>query len=208
MNHDGTVIENVNKTIESEEKNRKENKKKKNTEQSLQNGIQGVLVGESTFKASTEKTNDNKRGRTKSTNDSNSQRIKRNRNTETSWEKKNGDSDSDTSLKKSIPKKNHKRRISDSDFDDKDPSDEVPKKNTQRRMKEGGMHWLQDKNRIILEMNGIHWRDHFMMEKFHLNDNNFITTKQVAMSLPAFEHKNAKQILCKKQYQNEEEGKA
>ncbi len=156
MNHNGTVIENVNKTIESEEKNRKENKKKKNTEQSLQNGIQGVLVGESTFKASTEKTNDNKRGRTKSTNDSNSQRIKRNRNTETSWEKKNGDSDSNTSVKKSIPKNNCNRCISDSDHDDKDPSDGVSKKNPRCRMTEGGTHWLQDKNRIVLEMNGIH----------------------------------------------------
>ncbi len=64
------------------------------------------------------------------------------------------------------------------------------------------------KNRIVLEMNGIHWRDHFMMDKFYLNDNDFITIKRVIMSLLAFEHENAKQILYKKQYQNEEEGRA
>ncbi len=75
-------------------------------------------------------------------------------------------------------------------------------------MTEGETHWLQDKNRIVLEMNGIHGRDHFMMDNFFLNDNDFITTKQDTMSLLAFEHENAKQILYKKHYQNEEEGRA
>ncbi len=49
-------------------------KKKKNREQSSQDGILGDPVGESTFKSSTEKTSDNKRGRAKSTDDSNSQK--------------------------------------------------------------------------------------------------------------------------------------
>ncbi len=75
---------------------------------------------------------------------------------------------------------------------------------SQCRMIEGGTHWLQDKNRIVLEMNGIHLNDYFLMDKVLLNNNNFITTKQASMSLLAFEHKNAKQILYKKQYQNEE----
>ncbi len=76
-------------------------------------------------------------------------------------------------MKKSIPKKNRKHPISDSDQDDDEPSDGVSKKNLQHRMTEGGTHWLQDKNRIVLEMHGIHWRDHVMM-KFFLNDNDFI----------------------------------
>ncbi len=59
------------------------------------------------------------------------------------------------------------------------------------------MHWLQDKNRIILEMNGIHWHDYFMMEKFFLDNNDFITTKQATMSLLVVELENAKQILYK-----------
>ncbi len=72
-------------------------------------------------------------------------------------------------------------------------------------MKEGGTHWLQDKNRFNLEMNGIHLHDYFLIENFFLDDNDFITTKSASMSLPAFECENLKQILYKKQYQNEEE---
>ncbi len=45
---------------------------------------------------------------------------KRKHNTETSWKNKNGDSDSDASVTKSIPKKNCKHCILDSDHDDDD----------------------------------------------------------------------------------------
>ncbi len=75
-------------------------------------------------------------------------------------------------------------------------------------MTEGGIHWLQDKNKIVHEMNGIHLHDYLMMDKFFQDDNDFITTKRASMSLLAFERKNAKQILYKKVYQNEEEGRA
>ncbi len=75
-------------------------------------------------------------------------------------------------------------------------------------MTECATHWLQDKNRIVLEVNGIHLHDHVLTKILFLDDNDIITTKQASMSLPEFECKNAKQILYKKQYQNEEEGKA
>ncbi len=37
---------------------------------------------------------------------------------------------------------------------------------SRRRMAGGGTNWLQDKKRIVLEMNGIHLRDYFLMDKF------------------------------------------
>ncbi len=117
------------------------------------------------FEASTEKNSDNKRGRAKSIDDSNSQKHKK-RNIETSQKNNNGNSDSDLSVKKLIPNKNCKRHILDSDLDDEDPSYGISNKNLQCMMAEGGTLWLQDKNRIVLEMNGIHWHDHFIMDSF------------------------------------------
>ncbi len=75
------------------------------------------------------------------------------------------------------------------------------------KMTECATHWLQDKNRIVLEVNGIHLHDHVLTKNLFLDDNDIITTKQASMSLPEFECKNAKQIQYKKQCQNEEEGK-
>ena len=133
----------------------------------------------------------------------------------------------DRSVQKSIPKKNRKCRISDSDNDDEDSADGVPNQKSEnkiknrknnshdellerdhdslRRMTDGGNHWLQDKNRIVLELTGIHLCDQFLPDGLFLNDNNFITTKRATISLPDFERKNSKQILFKKQYQNEQE---
>ncbi len=85
--------------------------------------------------------------------------LKKKRNTETSWKNKNGDFDSDDSVKKSIPLKNYKRCILASDHDDKDSP---PKK----KQDDKGTHWLQDKIRIVLEMNGINWHDYFKMDNF------------------------------------------
>ena len=76
---------------------------------------------------------------------------------------------------------------------------------SQRRMTDGGTNWLQDKNKIVLEMSGIHMRDYILPDKLFLDDNNFITTKRATISLPHFERENAKKILFKKQYQNEQE---
>ncbi len=76
------------------------------------------------------------------------------------------------------------------------------------RMTESATHWLHDKNRIVLEVNGVHLRDHILTKNLFLNYNDIIKTKQASMSLPEFEHKNAKKILYQKQYQDEEEGKA
>ncbi len=59
----------------------------------------------------------------------------RKRNTVTSWGKKNGDSDSDASVKISIPKKNCKHHILDSDHDDDDSSDGVLKENFMKKGK-------------------------------------------------------------------------
>ncbi len=50
---------------------------------------------------------------------------------------------------------------------------------SQHRMKEEGIHWLQDKNRIVNEMNGIHLRDYFMMNKVFLDGDDFITTNKL-----------------------------
>ncbi len=74
---------------------------------------------------------------------------------------------------------------------------------SQRRMPDQEMHWLQDKNRSVLEMSGIHFCDYVLTDKLFLDDNDFITTKRATISLPDFECTNAKQILFKKQYQNE-----
>ncbi len=41
-----------------------------------------------------------------------------------------------------------------------------------------------------------------------LDNNDFTTTKRATLSLLAFERENGKQIRYKKQYQNEEEGRA
>ena len=76
---------------------------------------------------------------------------------------------------------------------------------SQRRMTDGRNHWLQDKNRIVLELSGIHSRDYVLTDKLFLDDNNFITTKRAAISLPDFEREISKHILFKKQYQSKDE---
>ncbi len=125
---DGTVIgdnddtkdkANLNKTKESAEKNKKENKNEnENNKQSSQDGIQGEPVGESNSKVLIEKTNENITCTAKMSGDSKSQNKKQKRSTDTRSKKKNEDSDSDTSVQKTIPKKNCKRHILDSDHDD------------------------------------------------------------------------------------------
>ncbi len=76
---------------------------------------------------------------------------------------------------------------------------------SQCRMTDGGNHWLQGKDRIVLELTGIHLRDQLLPDGLFLDDNNCITTKRATISLPDFERENSKQILFKKQYQNEQE---
>lgn len=127
---------NFNKTKESAEKIKKENKNEnENIKQSSQNGIQGEPVGESNSKGLIEKTKDNKTGRAKTSGDANSQNKKRKCSTDTRSKKKNEDSDSDTSVQKTIPKKNCKRCILDLSHDDEDSSDGVPKRDSVKKEK-------------------------------------------------------------------------
>ncbi len=73
-------------------------------------------------------------------------------------------------------------------------------------MTAGLLHWLQNKDKVVLDLDGIHLHDHVLIEYEFLDDKNEITMKKGSISLPEFECKNAKQILYKKQYQNEKEG--
>ena len=97
-----------------------------NNKKSSQDKFQGEPVGELTSKASTGGTSGNIRGKAKTFRKVNSK--KRKHRPDTSSENKKGDSDSDTPVQKTIPKKNHKHQILDSDHDDEDLSDGVPKR--------------------------------------------------------------------------------
>ncbi len=77
----GIIMIQKTKQIQTKEKNhpkKRKQKRRNNKEQSSQDGFRGESVGESTFRASTEKASDNKRGRAKCTEDSNSQKHKQN----------------------------------------------------------------------------------------------------------------------------------
>ncbi len=75
---------------------------------------------------------------------------------------------------------------------------------SQHRMTEEEIHWLQDKNRIFIEVNGIHLRDYFMMKKVFWTA--MISLQQTSFHVTSgFWTQECKTDSVQKLYQNDEE---
>ncbi len=75
------------------------------------------------------------------------------------------------------------------------------------RMTAGSLHWLQNKDRVVLNHYGFHLHDHVLMENVFLDDRNEITTKRLHFLCLSL-NTRMQNRFSKKQYQNEKEGRA
>ncbi len=76
-----------------------------------------------------------------------------------------------------------------------------------RRVTEGSTHWLQNKDRVVLDVDGKSSRDYDLPDGVFLDDNGEITAKKMSQSLPEFTRAQEEGIQYKRVYQTHEEGK-